>query len=415
MHDKTIKKDTNVHILNNNGKSNINIVKNRLKERENENLHIIKDNHFVESNSRSCREGSPIIFNTQKISKNRTKLNQSNINIINNKKDIASSSLTKIIKKDDDNTNIIYYDKEKKESFDDEAKKIQLDHDNTNIEKPKIKYKNKEPVHENIIHPIQNQIQDNINDEIQDNLFDEIKNNRSDEDNTFDDTTQNNASYDNIFNDTQDNISDDIQNNIQNNTYDNIKDNIHNNIYNNIKNNIQENIQDEHNDIHFGLQDHLHDNINNYIDNNNYLDDIASTSSATINNNITVTLPVPITNDIFIDRSNLNFNYTLNENIYNFSEGLVRTEEKELTEYYIDHESIAITLAKMSKLLDEYTNTKKFLRAWEYWFYRWSNCRWYTQRQDHWLSKQKKAKQKLLQMIEVNKNRIIFLFIHDKI
>jgi len=59
-------------------------------------------------------------------------------------------------------------------------------------------------------------------------------------------------------------------------------------------------------------------------------------------------------------------------------------------------------LAKMSKLLDEYTNTKKFLRAWEYWFYRWSNCRWYTQRQDHWLSKQKKAKQKLLQMIEEN-------------
>ncbi|KAL6621731.1 hypothetical protein U3516DRAFT_520151, partial [Neocallimastix sp. 'constans'] len=115
--------------------------------------------------------------------------------------------------------------------------------------------------------------------------------------------------------------------------------------------------------------------------------------------------PIPITNDIFIDRSNLNYNYTLNENIYNFTEGIFDSKNQSFISYGgggNSHESIAITLTKIAKLLEDYTNTKKCLRAWEYWFNRWNHCKWYIQRQNHWLSKQKKAKQKLLWMIEEN-------------
>ncbi|ORX83838.1 hypothetical protein BCR32DRAFT_266712 [Anaeromyces robustus] len=115
-------------------------------------------------------------------------------------------------------------------------------------------------------------------------------------------------------------------------------------------------------------------------------------------------MPIPATYDVFVDRSDLNYNYTLNENIYNFSEGINQIEQEiqSNNNNNVDHESIAITLTKIAKLLDDYTNTKKFLRTWEYWFYRWSNCRWYIQRQEHWLTKQKKAKQKLLYTIEEN-------------
>jgi len=158
------------------------------------------------------------------------------------------------------------------------------------------------------------------------------------------------------------------------------------------------------------MQEHIQENISEYHSESTQEDIQESSqeiiqediSSLTSNSNVSVTLPEPLTYDMFIDRSNLNFNYTLNENIYNFSEGLFNREDQESIDYFIDHESIAITLTKMAKLLDEYTNTKRFLRAWEYWFYRWSNCRWYTHRQNYWLSKQKKAKQKLLYMIEVD-------------
>ncbi|OUM57418.1 hypothetical protein PIROE2DRAFT_17613, partial [Piromyces sp. E2] len=415
MHDKTIEKNINIKILNNNDNSNNNIVKNKLKEKENENLNIIKETHFIEKNSRCFRVGSPVNITTQ--IKSTTKISPINPHISNtiniNRNDIGSST-SSTTKNDNDNDNwnskhfneIGVDEEKKKEWIRHEEKRIQFDPkiSNININRPTEKSIQTYIIDQEFEQSnIQDNLQSDIRDNVQNSKQDNIQNIQEEEDRMMDNIVEDyiqNSTQNKIQDNRQDNNQNDRQNDIQDYIRDNTNDKVNNNLPDNLHNNLQHNI--EHNNIHVDLQSpsQLPDNTNHYLNNNGDLNNIASTSTTTYDNNITVTLPVPITNDIFIDRSDLNYNYTLNENIYNFSEGLIHGEERELMDYSIDHESIAITLVKMAKLLDDYTNTKKFLRAWEYWFFRWSNCRWYIQRQNHWLSKQKKAKQKLLQMIE---------------
>ncbi|ORX57218.1 hypothetical protein BCR36DRAFT_153407 [Piromyces finnis] len=191
------------------------------------------------------------------------------------------------------------------------------------------------------------------------------------------------------------------KNSIQNYSSHNLQDIKQYNIQDNTQSNIQNTIQNikQNNDLYFQLKE----NRNDFVDNNLQLNDIPSTSSLTINNNITITSSIPNTNKIFEKQSDLSdSNDTLNENAYNFPEEILLEEEEKSIEYTMCHESISATLFKLVKLLDDYANARKSLKIWEYWFYKWKNTQWYTQKQNHLVSKQNKAKEELLQLIEDN-------------